>query len=176
MNISIISAVANNNVIGKDNQLLWHLSDDLKRFKSLTFNHIVIMGQKTYESIGKPLPHRTNIVISNDYDFKLNIPPMKMDDCDIRIVHSIESALETAEVLNDINDEYEVFVIGGGSIYREFMKYANRLYITKIYKDFEGDTYFPEIDPSVWKPFSFSEIQYDDECQFNYQYWTYEKI
>jgi len=165
MNISMISAVANNNVIGKNNQLLWKLSEDLKRFKELTFNHIVIMGQKTYESIGKPLPNRTNIIISDDYNFKV-------ESENTYVVHSIEHALDTAEYYNDVNDEYEVFIIGGGSIYKELMKYSNRLYITRIHKDFDGDTYFPEIDPTIWK---LVWIDKKTGTEFDYEYQIYNK-
>ena len=166
MNISMISAVANNNVIGKDNQLLWRLSEDLKRFKSLTLDHIIIMGQKTYESIGKPLPNRFNIVISDDFDFKLE----DTEKAEVRVVHSIEHALESAEYYND--NDLEVFIIGGGSIYKQFMEYCNRLYITRIYKDFEGDAFFPEIDTKIWK------MVWDDKkvgTDFEYDYQIFNK-
>lgn len=169
LNLSIISAVANNNVIGKDNQLLWKLSEDLKRFRSLTLNHVVIMGQKTYESIGMPLPNRFNIIITDDYNFKTE--SIKMDSADVYVVHSIEHALDTAEYYND--NDLEVFVIGGGSIYRQFMKYCQRLYITRIHKDFDGDAFFPEIDPEIW------ELVWNDDMKkntdFEYQYQIYNK-
>jgi len=172
LNLSMIAAVANNNVIGKDNKLLWKLSEDLKRFKSLTTDHIIIMGQKTYESIGKPLPNRINIVISDDYDFKLDLPDDTYPDdtTEVYVVHSIEHALDTAEYYND--NDLEVFVIGGGSIYKQMMKYCQRLYITQIYKDFEGDTFFPEIDDKDW------ELVWNDKktgSEFDYEYQIYNK-
>ena len=165
MNISIISAVANNNVIGNNNKLLWYLSDDLKRFRTLTLDHVIIMGQKTFESLGGlPLPRRFNIIISDDYEFKTD--NIKMDDCDIYVVHSIEHALDTAEYYND--NDLEVFIIGGGSIYKQFMKYCQRLYITRIYKDFEGDAFFPEINLDEWK-LVWNEKKNGDEFEYEYQ-------
>jgi len=135
MIVSIIVAVAKKNVIGKDNQLIWHISDDLKRFKALTTGHHVIMGRKTYESIGKPLPNRVNIVITRN-------PKYRAEGC--IVVSSLEDALKSCE-----NDQ-EVFVIGGGELYRLALPLASKLYLTLVLKDFEGDTFFPEIDFNQW--------------------------
>jgi len=131
--ISIIAAVAANLAIGKNNQLLWHLPEDLKRFKQLTTGHAVVMGQKTYESLGRPLPDRTNIVITLDKAYKAK-------GC--IIVHSIEEALKEAKKV----ESEEIFIIGGGSIYRQFLPLADKLYITRVEKNFDADTFFPPYD------------------------------
>lgn len=159
--ISIIVAIAKNRVIGKDNKLLWHLPDDLKRFKELTKDHIVIMGQNTFESLPKkPLPNRVNIVITDDYNYN--------PDYDILIAHSITESLAIAR---NQNIDKELFIIGGASIYRQFLPLADKLYITQIDKDFEGDVYFPELDNS-WKLIDEIEKKGDE---FNYSYQIWEK-
>ncbi len=129
--ISIIAAVAKNLAIGKDNKLLWHLPEDLKRFKEVTSGHPVLMGQKTYESLGKPLPDRVNIIITLDKDYKA-------PGC--VVTFSLDQALEEAKKTG----ADEVFVIGGGSIYRQFLPIADKLYITEVDKEFEADTFFPD--------------------------------
>jgi len=131
--ISIIAAVATNLAIGKNNQLLWHLPEDLKRFKELTKGHAVVMGQKTFESLGRPLPDRTNIIITLDRSFKA-------EGC--IVVYSIDEALIEAEKA----ENKEIFIIGGGSIYRQFLPLADKLYITRVEKDFDADTFFPPYD------------------------------
>lgn len=136
MNLSIIVAVAQNNVIGGNNSLLWHISADLKRFKALTTGHTVIMGRKTYESIGRPLPKRNNLIISNNRDFRA-------EGC--TVFHSLDAAL--AHCANDD----EVFVMGGGQIYRLALPKANKIYLTRVHRNFEGDTHFPNINPSEWR-------------------------
>jgi dihydrofolate reductase len=133
--LSIIVAIAKNNAIGKDNQLLWHISEDLKYFRQVTSGHTVIMGRKTFESIGKPLPNRKNIVVSR------TLPPQD----GITVVSSI------AEALQHTANEPEVFVIGGGTIYRETFPLAQKLYITQVHENYEGDTFFPAIDPAEWQ-------------------------
>ena len=134
MAISLIVAAAENNAIGKDNALLWHLSADLKRFKALTTGHPVIMGRKTFESIGKPLPNRRNIVISHSRPV--------IEGCEV--VASVDDALASVEAGE------EVFVIGGGSIYRALWHVADRLYLNAVKKTVEGDTFIPEINPEEW--------------------------
>ncbi len=131
--ISLIAAVANNLAIGKNNQLLWHLPEDLKRFKALTKGHAVVMGSKTYESLGRPLPDRTNIVIAKD-------PNYKAMGC--IVVNSLDEAIKKAGEY----EKEEIFIIGGGSIYAQFLPLANKLYITKVNKDFDGDVFFPNYD------------------------------
>ena len=136
MIISIIVAMARNRVIGKNNRLPWHLPADLKHFKETTMGHPIIMGRKTYESIGRPLPGRTNIVVTRN-------PEFRAEGC--TVVHSLEEALRAAE------EAEEVFVIGGATLYREALPIANRIYLTLVEADIEGDTLFPEIDSDSWE-------------------------
>ena len=133
--LSLIVAVAQNGVIGDRNALLWHISEDLKHFKALTTGHPVVMGRKTYESLGRPLPNRTNVVISRQ---ELEIP-----GC--RVVHSLDEALALFP-----GDE-EVFIIGGAQIYAEALPRADRFYLTRVFHDYEGDTRFPEWDEAQWR-------------------------
>jgi dihydrofolate reductase len=154
--ISIIAAVAKDNGIGNKNELLWHLPDDLKRFKKLTIGQSVIMGKKTWESLPKkPLPGRKNIVLTDD--------PLECIDCCIT-AYSIKDALDKC------GKDEEVFIIGGGSIYRQFMPIADRLYITHVHKKAPADTFFPEIDPVIWEPVEKEEHKpgNSDELSFTY--------
>jgi dihydrofolate reductase len=128
--VSIIAAHAENMEIGKGNKLLWHIPDDLKRFKTLTSGHPIIMGRKTYESIGKPLPNRTNILVTRDRNYTVK-------GC--IVTHSLEEAIEKA---SDI-DQQEIFIIGGGELYQQGMALADKLYITLVKGTFEADTFFP---------------------------------
>lgn len=158
-NISIIVAIAQNYAIGKNNDLLWHLSEDLKRFKSITSGHTIIMGRNTYLSLPKrPLPRRTNVVISD-------IPEDQFEGA--ITVNSIEEALKHCSA------ESESFIIGGGSIYRQFMPMANKLYITKVHQDFDADTFFPEIDESIWRLAEESEIRTDENNSLQFSFLTY---
>ena len=129
--ISMIAAIGKRRELGKDNKLLWSIPEDMTRFKHLTKNHVVIMGQKTYESVGKALPYRFNIILSND-------PSFSPSDC--RVVNSIEKALKVAVE----QEKSEIFVIGGGQIYKQLMPYADKLYLTEIDASKEADTYFPK--------------------------------
>ena len=161
--LSIVVAKAKNNIIGKDNKLLWHLSDDLKRFRALTEEHAIIMGRKTFESLGKVLPNRKHIVFSNNPDFKVN-------DDNVEVVHSllqIQEYIESAE---------EAFVIGGAMMYNFLMPYVSKMYVTEIEKEFEGDTFFPRIDDKKWKEISREKGPEDGENNFEYNYVIYEKI
>ena len=160
--LSIIVAKAKNNVIGKNNQMLWHLSDDLKRFKQLTSNHTIIMGRKTFESLGRVLPNRKHIVFTQNPDFKVN-------NENVEVVHSL------LQVQEYIESDEEVFVIGGAMIYHLLMPYVTKMYVTEIHKDFEGDTFFPKIDESVWKEISREKGPGDPENDFEYEYVIYEK-
>ena len=158
--LSIIVAVAKNNVIGKDNKLIWHLPEDLKRFKALTTGHTIIMGRKTFESLGRVLPNRKHIVLCNDVNL------------------NIEN--ENVEVLSDIsmlekyiNSAEENFVIGGATIYKLLLPKASKLYITKINQNFEGDAFFPEINQEEWEIES-KEIGIKDEKNpYDYEYINY---
>ncbi len=171
MIISQIAAVAQNGVIGGGNTLLWDLPADMKHFRDTTRGHTVIMGRKTFESIGKPLPNRKNIVITRDASYTHD---------GIDVVGSLEealrlAALEQGKEFEENQEEVEVFVIGGGEIYKQAMEKANKLYITEIHQDFEGDTLFPTIDKNIWKetvredhkdesiPYSFIEYKKIDQ-------------
>lgn len=169
-NLSLIVSIANNRCIGGNNTLLWKQSEDLKRFKKLTTNHIVIMGQKTFESIGNALPNRYNVVISDD-------PKFAATGC--CVVNSIEKAIETFQF--NTTDQWlgldeEAFVIGGGSIYKQFLPYANKLYITRINCELHGDTYFPEINEDEWKILSIEKHLKDDKNEYDYTYEVYERV
>lgn len=161
--LSIIVAIAKNNAIGKDNKLLWHLPDDLKRFKRLTTGHNIIMGRKTFESLGRVLPNRHHIILSKDTQ-------LKIDSKDVEVINDI-SMLD-----NYINSEEENFVIGGATIYKLLMPYCNKMYITEIDKEFDGDVYFPEILSKEWRATEREEGPKDDENNFKYEYVTYERV
>lgn len=133
--ISIIAAVADNGVIGANNQLLWHISEDLQHFKRTTSGHPVVMGRRTYESLGRPLPNRTNVVVTRQ---ELELP-----GC--RVVHSL------AEAISGFPADEELFIIGGAQIYAEALPAADRLYLTRVHRDYDGDTRFPAWDASEWE-------------------------
>ncbi len=157
--ISIIVAIAENYAIGKDNDLLWHISKDLKRFKELTKGHYIIMGKRTYYSLPvRPLPNRTSMIITD-------IPGEEIDNC--VMAYSIDDAVEKMDVEN------ENFIIGGGSIYRQFMPLADKLYITRVHKNFEADTFFPEISLNEWKLVEKIDVNDDPQNDFTYSFETY---
>lgn len=161
--LSIIVAVAKNNVIGKDNQLIWHLPEDLKRFKRLTTNHTIIMGRKTFESLGRVLPNRKHVILCNDAE-------MNIDDENVEILDDISK-------LNKYKDsEEENFVIGGATIYKLLMPYADKMYVTHINEEFEGDVYFPEISEKDWKITEREKGLRNEKNPFDYEYVTYERI
>lgn len=159
--LSIIVAMAQNNAIGKDNDLLWHISDDLKRFKSLTLGHPVIMGRNTWRSLPRrPLPKRRNIVLTHDESF---------NDAGAEVAHSING------VFNMLADEEQSFVIGGASIYRQFLPFVKRMYVTWVWSDFVGDVYFPIIDMSFFEMVEEGERMVDVETGLEYSYACYER-
>ncbi len=159
--ISIIVAIADNNAIGKDNQLLWHLSEDLKRFKQLTTGHTIVMGKRTFESLPiRPLPNRRSIVITD-------VPNETITGCEM--AYSIQQAVDLC------NEEDENFIIGGGSVYNQFMPIADKLYLTKVHKDFDADTFYPEIDYSNWELLHSDTNLYDEKSDLNYSYFIYKK-
>lgn len=129
--ISIICAIAQNRAIGKNNQLLWHIPEDFKHFKDITSGHVIVMGQKTYDSIGKPLPNRTTIVLTNDPTFKVE---------GVLTAGSLDELFDKAREI----EKEEIFVCGGGSVYAQTIERADKLYLTVVEKDFEADTFFPE--------------------------------
>ena len=144
--LSIIVAKASNNIIGGDNKLLWHISQDLKRFKEITSGHTIIMGRKTFESLPKILPNRHHIVITGDKNFKVDSPS-------VEVVNDINTVITKYE-----NSSEEVFIIGGGEIYKFLLPHTKKLYLTRIYKDFDGDTKFPKINFDDWTIDNQSEI------------------
>ena len=158
--LSIIVAVARNNVIGKDNKLIWHLPEDLKRFKRITTGHTIIMGRKTFESLGRVLPNRTHIVLSKDTDFKVQ-------DENVQVINDISLLGEY------ISSEEENFVIGGASIYKLLMPYTSKMYITKINQEFEGDVFFPEIEEKDWGVVETQKGITDEKNVYDYEYVTY---
>lgn len=150
------------NEIGADNQLLWHLPKDLKHFKDLTSGHPIIMGRKTYESIGKALPNRTNIVISRKKNWF---------EEGILIVGSIKEAVKFAKKIDE-----NVFIIGGGNIYEQTMELADKLEVTLVKAELKADTFFPKIDPKIWKLSEEVFHEKDEKNQYDFSFKTYEKI
>lgn len=137
MKITLVAAIASNNVIGKENSLPWNIPEDLKRFKQMTSGHTILMGRKTFDSIGRPLPNRQNIVMTKDKNFEQE---------GIKVINDFDEALELIKESNE-----DVFVIGGSKIYELFEPVANSLAITRILKDFEGDAFFPDINWDLWQ-------------------------
>jgi dihydrofolate reductase len=157
--ISFVVAMDQNRAIGKDNDLPWYLPNDLKHFKKTTMGKPIVMGRKTYESIGKPLPGRENIVVTRDESYKAE---------GTTIVHSVDEVLQ-------LNAE-EICVIGGSEIFKQFLPVADRLYITEIHHTFDADTYFPELSADEWKEVSRTEGIVDEKNKYPHEFVVYEKI
>ena len=154
MKITLVAAIASNNVIGKENSLPWNIPEDLKRFKQMTSGHTILMGRKTFDSIGRPLPNRQNIVMTKDKNFKQE---------GIKVINDFDEALELIKESNE-----DIFVIGGSKIYELFEPVANSLAITRILKDFEGDAFFPDINWDLWqieKEENFFDEKSNIECK-----------
>ncbi|MCB0494289.1 MAG: dihydrofolate reductase [Cyclobacteriaceae bacterium] len=165
MKISLIAAVAQNRVIGKENDLPWRLPDDMKYFMQTTSEHHVLMGRKNYDSLPdkfKPLPNRTNIVVTRQNNFEA---------AGCTIVSSIEKGIEIASQ----NNEEELFVIGGAQIYKQSLERADYLYLTEINAEIEGDTYFPEIDPSEWTEISRKPHDIDERHRYSFDFVIYKR-
>ncbi|WP_078555661.1 dihydrofolate reductase [Bacillus alkalicellulosilyticus] len=160
--ISFIVAMDKNNVIGKDNDLPWRLPADLAYFKKVTTGHAIVMGRKTFDSIGKPLPNRENIVITRNSEFT-------MEGC--TVLHSIEEFLSLAKQ----REQEELFVIGGAAIFKELMDNVDKLYITFIDEEVEGDTYFPEIDQEKWELVSEEKGIKDEKNVYDYYFRVYDR-
>lgn len=158
--ITIIAACSKNLVIGNDNKLIWNVPGDLKRFKEFTTGNIVVMGRKTYESIGKPLPNRRNILLTRDESLKIE---------GIEIFNDLEKLTKYIQSIQ--GKEQDIFIIGGGEIYKEFLPISDKIELTLIDKEFEGDTYFPEIG-NEWEEINRESKSCD---QFDYHYITYKK-
>ncbi len=161
MIVAMVVAIAENRAIGKDNQLLWHLPKDLKHFKQITAGHTIIMGRKTFDSMGKPLPNRRNIVISRNKD--LELPGAEL-------VGSVQEALALCAA-----DEEEVYIIGGGEIYKMAMPLTDKIYLTVVQHSFDGDAYFPEIEPGEWKETASEYHAPDEKHQFGFTFSTLER-
>ncbi|MCQ8115998.1 dihydrofolate reductase [Methylomonas rosea] len=161
MKISLIVAMASNRAIGLNGQMPWHLSADLKRFKQITMGTPILMGRKTFEAIGRPLPGRENIIISRD-------PNYQQPGC--RVFTGIDS------VLQNYTDSPELFVIGGATLYEAMLSYADYLYLTEIHKTFVGDTFFPEIDVSQWREVARDDVKNDQTVDFTYSFLKLENI
>ena len=163
MKISCIVATAHNNVIGKDNQIPWYLHADLKYFKKVTLNHHIIMGRNCFESIGRALPKRTNVIITRNMFYAVS-------NC--LITHSVGEALSRAEQ----NGEDEAFIIGGGKIYEQTIDLWDKLYLTKVDLDVDGDVFFPELKLSDWKLTKQEDHSKDEKNTHNYSFLTYERV
>jgi len=163
MIVSAIVAATENWVIGKGNEIPWYLSNDFKYFKRTTMGHHIIMGRHTYLSIGRPLPKRTNVIITRNPFYAVN-------NC--LVTHSIHEALELA--LD--NGETEAFIIGGGSVYEHAMQYLDKIYLTVVHTELEGDTYFPKLKPEEWQETSSESHKADDKNDFDYTFKVFERI
>lgn len=164
MKISLIVAMASNRAIGLNNQMPWHLSADLKKFKQITMGAPILMGRKTYESIGRPLPGRTNIIISRNSDYH---PPVQAGAC--LVFNSIDQALESCGGVE------EVFIIGGADFYKSMLPVADTLYLTLIHQEFPGDTFFPKLDVAQWLEVEREDIDNDPDAGFSYSFLKLEK-
>jgi dihydrofolate reductase len=163
--ITIIAAAGKNNELGKDNDLVWHLPDDFKRFKQLTTGHHIIMGRKTFESFPKPLPNRTHIIITRNKSYQ---PVLSQDvKSEILVVNSMKEALEKSE------EDSQPFIIGGGEIYEMGMKHANKIELTRVHENFNADTFFPLIPSEKWKIISDVFHDKDDRHKYAFSYQTF---
>ena len=159
--ITLIAAAAENNALGKDNQLVWHLPDDFKRFKQITSGHYIIMGRKTFESFPKPLPNRTHVIITRQKNYTV-------DDC--IVVNSIEEAIKVCP-----KDE-EVFIIGGADIYNQSIDFADKIELTRVNANFEADAFFPEINLDNWKLIFEEKHVQDEKHNFDFTFQTFVKV
>ncbi|MEK9612991.1 MAG: dihydrofolate reductase [Flavobacteriaceae bacterium] len=159
--ITLIAAAAENDALGKDNQLIWHISDDLKRFKRLTQGHAIIMGRKTFESMPKALPNRKNIILTRNKNYSAK---------DAWVVHTVEDALKLTQ------GDPQPFIIGGGEIYSLFMPIADQIELTRVHAPFDADAFFPKIDPSQWELVASEKHSTTTDQPYSYSYLTYKKI
>ena len=161
--VTVIAAIAKNNALGKGNDLIWHLPADLKRFKKVTTGNFILMGRNTFESIGKPLPNRTTVIITRNKNYF-------KEGC--LIANSIEEAIALAK------DQEQVFIIGGAQIYKETIEkgLADQLDITKVHETFNADVFFPEIDTQYWKEVAREDCKADEKNKYDYSFVKYQKI
>lgn len=167
MKICLIAALAQNRVVGINNQLPWHLPEDLKYFRRTTTGKTVIMGRKTYDSIGRPLPNRSNIVVSRN-------PACKIEH--VQVVSSLPAALELAENISLVNGVDEIMVIGGATLYEAALPVADRLYLTLVHAEVEGDAYFPAVDFSAWREVAREDFAASEHNPYPYSFVVYDKI
>lgn len=158
--LKILVAFDENRVIGKNNALIWHLPADLKRFKALTTGHVIIMGRKTFESIGRPLPNRTTIVISRQQDLKIE---------GVILAHSVEEAILKAKSIS----RDDIFIVGGAEIYQLSLPLADQILVTQLHDIFEGDAFFPEISPVIWEVAEQERGVTDEQNAYQFSYITY---
>lgn len=158
MILSIVVAIAENNAIGKDNQLLWHLPADLKHFKQITTGHTIIMGRKTYDSIGRPLPNRRNIVITRNTGL---------------VIEGVEVVNDLAAAMNLCRNEKEVFIIGGAEIYKHALNDTDRIYLTRVHERYDADTFFPELKDGEWTE---ADIEHHKPDEKNKVAYTFSKL
>jgi dihydrofolate reductase len=156
--IAIVVAAAENNVIGKDNGLIWHLPADLRHFKQITMGHPILMGRKTYESIGKPLPGRTSIIITTQQDYSA-------EGC--IVTHSLHEALERAKQSNE-----SLYIIGGAEIYKQALPLTDTIYLTRLHHTFDGDVYFPELKEAEWETMEQEHHEPDEKNKYSYSFLT----
>lgn len=159
--ITLIAAASENNALGKDNQLVWHLPNDFKRFKEITSGHYIIMGRKTFESFPKPLPNRTHIIITRQKNYKV-------ENC--IVVNSIKEAIDASPKNEDI------FIIGGAEIYNQSIDFADKIELTRVHANFEADAYFPEINTTNWKLIFEENHKKDEKHNFDFTFQTYIKV
>jgi len=159
--ISIIVAIGKNRVIGKDNQLIWHLPADLKRFKQITMGHSMIMGRKTFESIGKALPGRTTVIVTRDKNYK---------QVNCLVANSTEQAIEICK-----NDS-EIFIVGGAQIFEKAIALTDKIYLTQIHESFDGDVFFPALNEDEWKIISQEDHTADEKNKYDYSFINYMKV
>lgn len=162
MQIILVAAHAQNRVIGKDNELVWRLPKDFKHFKELTLGHPIIMGRKTFESLGKPLPGRTSIIVTRDIQYQ-------QEGC--IVVYSLGEGIEEARKLDN-----EIYIIGGAQIYKQALPIANRMYLTEVKASPEGDTYFPEFSTKDWKETARTSFPKDEKHDYAFDFVTWEKV
>ena len=163
MSIKLICAISKNNVIGNENKLPWNLSEDLKRFKKLTSNNLIVMGRKTFDSIGRPLPNRKNIVLSNNLNLEID---------GIEVFNSPD---EVISLYKEIPEKKDMYIIGGTFVYKLFLEYCDYLYITYVDKNFKGDAFFPKIDWKAWN-LTREEEKYDENEKLKYFFRDYKRI
>lgn len=156
----LIAAAAENNALGKDNKIIWHLPDDYKRFKILTSNHYIVMGRKTFESLVKPLPNRTHVIITRQKDYEV-------ENC--IVASSVKKGIDACPTDED------VYIIGGGEIYKQSMEFADKIELTRVHHSFEADTFFPDIDEKIWKIEHEEYHPKDEKHKYDFTYQTFVK-